>query len=176
MVLTYSKTTTRASISSNVHRRPQRDVLSYNTDMTDLSSRNSTARRQMRAVRLQDKGRQGRLATWYTQDNNAGACGAYHTDNDLIGAMSSARYADSLCGRQVQITNTDNGNTVTVTIADDCPSCENENSIDLSIAAFQQLNSDLGAGVLPSQFPFLASFPVPFFADVLKQVSWAYIS
>ncbi|KAF8132883.1 barwin-like endoglucanase [Boletus edulis] len=116
------------------------------------------------------------IATWYTQDNNAGACGAYHTDNDLIGAMSSARYTDSLCGRQVQITNTDNGNTVTVTIADDCPSCENENSIDLSIAAFQQLNSDLGAGVLPSQFPFLASFPVPFFADVLKQVSWVYIS
>ncbi|KAF8421878.1 hypothetical protein L210DRAFT_3423925, partial [Boletus edulis BED1] len=78
--------------------------------------------------------------TYYYQDGGMGACGKYLTNNDLICGIEGirARYTDSLCGRQVQITNTDNGNTVTVTIADDCPTCDNSNSIDLSVAAFQR--------------------------------------
>ncbi|KAG1735268.1 uncharacterized protein EDB91DRAFT_1037187, partial [Suillus paluster] len=47
-----------------------------------------------------------------------------------------------LCGKQVQITNLSNGKTVTVTVADDCPTCANSESIDLSVAAFEAI-SDL---------------------------------
>jgi rare lipoprotein A (peptidoglycan hydrolase) len=53
-----------------------------------------------------------------------------------------------LCGDQVQITNLNNGKTVTVTVADDCPTCENANSIDLSVAAFEALD-DLSVGEFP---------------------------
>jgi expansin (peptidoglycan-binding protein) len=93
-------------------------------------------------------------ATFFYQGGNAGACGTVHSDNDYICAIDQARYGDSgnaspLCGQQVKITNTDNGNTVTVTIADDCPTCDNSNSIDLSVAAFEALGS-LSEGLLPS--------------------------
>ncbi|KAG2144884.1 expansin family protein, partial [Suillus cothurnatus] len=82
------------------------------------------------------------------------ACGTVHSDNDFICAIDQSRYGNSgdtssLCGQQVQITNQINGNTVVVTIADDCPTCANENSIDLSVAAFQALDS-LSVGDIPS--------------------------
>jgi len=93
-------------------------------------------------------------ATYFYQNGNAGACGTVHSDYDYICAIDSARYGNSgstssLCGQQVKITNTDNGNTVTVTIADDCPTCDNANSIDLSVGAFEALGS-LSEGLLPS--------------------------
>jgi len=93
-------------------------------------------------------------ATFFYQDGNAGACGTVHSDNDFICAIDQSRYGNSgdtssLCGQQVQITNQINGNTVVVTIADDCPTCANENSIDLSVAAFQALDS-LSVGDIPS--------------------------
>lgn len=100
----------------------------------------------------------GGFATFFYQNGNAGACGTVHSDNDFICAIDQARYGNSgnaspLCGQQVKITNTDNGNTVVVTIADDCPTCDNENSIDLSVAAFEQLGS-LSEGLLPISWSF----------------------
>ncbi|KAF8559786.1 barwin-like endoglucanase [Imleria badia] len=98
----------------------------------------------------------GGVATYFYQDNTAGACGTIHLDSDFICAMDQALFGTSypslLCGKQVQITNTDTGATVTVTVADDCPTCNNANSIDLSVAAFQALSgNNLGLGELPSQ-------------------------
>jgi rare lipoprotein A (peptidoglycan hydrolase) len=86
----------------------------------------------------------GGVATFFTQGGNAGACGQVHQDSDFIAAMDQARYGNAggvspLCGKQVKITNTKNGKTVTVTVADDCPTCENPNSIDLSVAAFDSI-------------------------------------
>ncbi|KAG8895220.1 hypothetical protein FRB99_000706 [Tulasnella sp. 403] len=86
----------------------------------------------------------GAIATWYTQDNQAGACGKEHSDDDLIGAMNFQRYGDvnavsSLCGKSVTITNLENKKKVTIIIADACPSCPNEDSIDLSRGAFSAL-------------------------------------
>lgn len=60
----------------------------------------------------------------------------------------------SHCGQQVQITNTQTGKSVVVTVADECPTCDNADSIDLSVAAFQQLAS-LDQGTFPSTFPLL---------------------
>ena len=73
--------------------------------------------------------------------------------------MDQARYGDSggvsaLCGKQVKITNTDNGKTVTVTVADDCPTCENSNSIDLSTGAFDQI-ADEATGEVPITWEFV---------------------
>jgi len=86
----------------------------------------------------------GGVATFFYQNGVAGACGQVHSDSDLIAAIDQQRYGDasqksSLCGKQVHIVNTENGNSVVVTIADDCPSCENGNSIDLSTGAFDKL-------------------------------------
>lgn len=101
----------------------------------------------------------GGYATYFYQEGNAGACGTVHSDSDYICAMDQSRYGDSgnaspLCGQQVQITNQINGNTVVVTIADDCPTCQNSNSIDLSVAAFQALDS-LDAGDISIVWKFL---------------------
>jgi expansin (peptidoglycan-binding protein) len=77
----------------------------------------------------------------------AGACGTVHSDNDLIAAIDVDRYGNtgvqsSLCGKQVKITNPANKKSVTVTIADACPTCENSNSIDLSVGAFTQIATE----------------------------------
>ncbi|KAG1878029.1 plant expansin [Suillus subalutaceus] len=100
----------------------------------------------------------GGFATYFYQNGVAGACGTVHSDSDFICAIDQTRYGNSgntspLCGQQVTITNTDNGNTVTVTIADDCPTCANENSIDLSVAAFEALDS-LSVGDIPITWSF----------------------
>ena len=48
-----------------------------------------------------------------------------------------------MCGRQMKVTGPD-GKSVTVTVADTCPSCD-VGSVDLTPAAFQQLASlDVG--------------------------------
>ncbi|KAH9966779.1 RlpA-like double-psi beta-barrel-protein domain-containing protein-containing protein [Russula dissimulans] len=103
----------------------------------------------------------GGQATYFYQDGNAGACGAVHQDTDFIAAMDQARYGNSggkspLCGRQVLIYNAlDTNKKVTVTVADDCPTCLNMNSIDLSVAAFEQL-APLSVGVVPIEWMFLS--------------------
>lgn len=102
----------------------------------------------------------GGVATFYTQNNQAGACGNVHSDNDLICAMDQARYGDPgqvspLCGKQVLIKNTNNGKTVNVTVADDCPTCENENSIDLSMGAFTQIATE-EEGEVPIEWSYLS--------------------
>jgi len=101
----------------------------------------------------------GGQATFFYQGGAAGACGQVHSDNDLICAMDQARYGNSgnaspLCGKQVKITNTQNGKTVTVTVADDCPTCLNSNSIDLSVAAFKTI-ADESQGVAPISWSFV---------------------
>jgi hypothetical protein len=100
----------------------------------------------------------GGFATFFYQNGVAGACGTVHSDSDLIAAIDAARYGNTgvksgLCGKQVSITNTQNHNTVVVTIADACPTCDNSNSIDLSVAAFQKLGP-LSEGLLPIVWSF----------------------
>jgi hypothetical protein len=101
----------------------------------------------------------GGVATFFFQNGVAGACGQVHQDTDLICAMDSARYGNSgnespLCGRQVKITNTQNQKTVIVKVADDCPTCDNANSIDLSQTAFEHI-ATLDQGEVPIEWVFL---------------------
>jgi len=95
----------------------------------------------------------GGVATYFFQNGVAGACGRVHGDYDMICAMDARRYGDTgvrspLCGRTVRITNTRNGKSVTAYVADACPTCENSNSIDLSMGAFQSI-ADPAEGVVP---------------------------
>jgi hypothetical protein len=101
----------------------------------------------------------GGVATFFFQNGVAGACGQIHQDTDLICAMDSARYGNAgnespLCGRQVQITNTLNQKKVIVHVADDCPTCDNANSIDLSQTAFEHI-ATLDQGEVPIEWVFL---------------------
>ncbi|KAF5380900.1 hypothetical protein D9615_004000 [Tricholomella constricta] len=86
----------------------------------------------------------GGFATYFYQNGIAGACGTVHSDKDMIAAIDGHRYGNlgvksGLCGKKVQITNPSNKKSVTVTIADACPTCKNSNSIDLSEAAFKKI-------------------------------------
>jgi len=96
----------------------------------------------------------GGVATFFEQEGLAGECGVLHQDSDLIGAIDLARFSSTLCGQQVLIVNTNNGKSVTITIADECPICENSNSFDLSIGAFEQIAS-LEDGEVPIEWEFL---------------------
>ncbi|KDQ21775.1 hypothetical protein BOTBODRAFT_61389 [Botryobasidium botryosum FD-172 SS1] len=101
----------------------------------------------------------GGYATYYYQENSAGACGSYHGDSDLVAAMDIGRYGDinaasSLCGTQVHITNNENGRSVVVTIADACPDCRGRNSIDLSVSAFQEIAPE-SEGMVPITWAFV---------------------
>jgi expansin (peptidoglycan-binding protein) len=101
----------------------------------------------------------GGFATFYYQNGNAGACNNYNPDSALIGAIDVSWYgntgvASPLCGQQVLITNTDNGKQVTITIQDACPTCVNNNCIDLSVAAFDTI-ADPSTGMVPIKWEFL---------------------
>lgn len=81
-------------------------------------------------------------ATYFWQGGNAGACGIYHADSDLIAALDTRMFGtdysrpSSWCGRRVRVTNTQNGKTVDVVIQDACPTCDTSTSLDLSHGAF----------------------------------------
>lgn len=77
--------------------------------------------------------------TWFTQNGNAGACGNYNKDSSFVVALDSRIYTQSLCGKTIHLTNTDNGHTVTAIVADECPTCASSHSVDLSVAAFKAL-------------------------------------
>ncbi|KAI0027919.1 RlpA-like double-psi beta-barrel-protein domain-containing protein-containing protein, partial [Vararia minispora EC-137] len=94
--------------------------------------------------------------TFYFQGGGIGSCGQANPDSALIVAVQAQRYNPSLCGRTVQVTNTQNGRSVTATVADRCPTCQNNpNSLDLSQAAFDAI-ADETQGVVPIQWQFLS--------------------
>ncbi|CAE6448943.1 unnamed protein product [Rhizoctonia solani] len=100
----------------------------------------------------------GGFATFYEQDGVAGACGDFHSDSDKVVALDSRRYGNidgrsSHCGRTVVITNTKNGKSVTAIVADACPTCENENCLDLSHGAFFQIATE-EEGMVPITWHF----------------------
>ncbi|CEQ38672.1 SPOSA6832_00128, partial [Sporobolomyces salmonicolor] len=85
-------------------------------------------------------------ATYFYQGGVAGACGTVHSDSDYIVALDSAMYGSGgYCGKSLTIYG--NGKSVTASVADECPTCASSGSLDLSLAAFEQLAST-DAGVV----------------------------
>jgi len=102
----------------------------------------------------------GGYATYFYQNGNAGACGTVHSENDKVVAIDSNGYwgsdfsqGSSYCGRWVNIKNTNNGKTVTAMVADVCPTCNNGNSLDLSVGAFTAIASE-SDGMVPIEWSF----------------------
>ena len=98
------------------------------------------------------------FATFFYQNGNAGACGNYNSDSTPLVAIDIAWWPNTgeesnLCGRYVNIQNTDNGKTVTAVIADVCPTCDTGNSLDLSTGAFNQIASE-SDGEVPISWSF----------------------
>ncbi|KGB78312.2 hypothetical protein CNBG_3874 [Cryptococcus deuterogattii R265] len=104
----------------------------------------------------------GGYATFYSQDGVAGACGTMHSDSDYVIAIDSNGWWQDYesndnspyCGKQITLTNTNNGKSVTATVADVCPTCETNNSLDLSIGAFNQIATE-EEGMVPITWYFV---------------------
>jgi len=98
----------------------------------------------------------GGYATFFYQGGNAGECGTVHSDSeygiaiDANGWWSNYQSSSSspYCGKQITITNSNNGKSVTATVWDVCPTCVSNNSLDLSVAAFNAIASE-GDGMVP---------------------------
>ncbi|TFK78553.1 hypothetical protein K466DRAFT_668399 [Polyporus arcularius HHB13444] len=97
----------------------------------------------------------GGEATFYVP--SVGSCGFTNTDADFIVAVDVATItsfpgagddptANPMCGLQMVVTGPD-GKSVTVTVADTCPSCA-PGSVELTPAAFLQL-ANLEVGIIP---------------------------
>ncbi|GAA5913583.1 RlpA-like double-psi beta-barrel domain-containing protein [Sporobolomyces salmoneus] len=92
-------------------------------------------------------------ATYFYQNGVAGACGNVNPDSAYIVALDYRLYGDmgkksKYCGKSLTITNTDNGKSVVATVADACPTCSTQKSLDLSTAAFGAIG-DYDTGILP---------------------------
>ncbi|WVQ74784.1 hypothetical protein IAR50_004390 [Cryptococcus sp. DSM 104548] len=81
-------------------------------------------------------------ATYYTVTGTGSACEVTVTDDDYVVALNKPQYtASDHCGDTVTITNTENGNTATATVADECPECDS-GSLDMSPGLFGALNDN----------------------------------
>lgn len=100
----------------------------------------------------------GGSATYFYQGGNPGACGNYNSDSTPLVAIDQAWWPNfgqvsDLCGKWVTIKNTNNGKTVSAVIADVCPTCNNANSLDLSVGAFTAIASE-SDGMVPIEWSF----------------------
>ena len=71
------------------------------------------------------------------------------SETKLYGDLSSR---SSNCGRKIELTNTNNGKSVSVVVADACPTCLHEDDLDLSFAAFTSI-ATVEEGEVPSTLP-----------------------
>ncbi|KIY72159.1 hypothetical protein CYLTODRAFT_486555 [Cylindrobasidium torrendii FP15055 ss-10] len=83
-------------------------------------------------------------ATYYYQNGAAGACGEYKSDSDFIVAIPILLWGDynsrsSMCGKTVTMCNAKTNNCVDAVVADLCPTCVGDYSIDLSDGLFKAL-------------------------------------
>jgi len=76
------------------------------------------------------------------------------THLELTSVKDSALYNGDLCGKHVLIIDIANGKSVTATVADECPTCTNANSIDMSVAAFEAL-ADKSVGQISIKWEYV---------------------
>ncbi|KAJ7774898.1 plant expansin [Mycena metata] len=97
----------------------------------------------------------GGFGTWFTQGGVAGACGTVHSDNDFVVALQTKTYANGAnCGRKIEVINASNGKSVQGVVADECPTCTNSESVDMSLAMFEKLAA-LSVGEFGIKWQFL---------------------
>jgi hypothetical protein len=97
----------------------------------------------------------GGVGTFYLQNGVAGACGQVNPDSAQICALQTVRYNNGAnCGRQIRITNLNTGGHVVATVADECPTCDNENSVDMSVGTFTAIATE-EQGEVPIAWEFI---------------------
>lgn len=97
----------------------------------------------------------GGIATFFFQNGVAGACGTVHQDSDFVVALPTAAYENGKnCGRKIEIIDPASGNKQTATVADECPTCENDSCLDLSHALFNAFAGD-GQGEFNVQYRYI---------------------
>ncbi|GAA6038045.1 hypothetical protein JCM8097_007515 [Rhodosporidiobolus ruineniae] len=97
----------------------------------------------------------GGIATYFYQNGNPGNCGDYNQDTAMLVALPTKTYANGkYCGDWLTIKRVSTGQTIQAFVADSCPSCENNSSLDLSLAAFQALEPDLDVGIFDIEWWF----------------------
>ena len=98
------------------------------------------------------------FATVFLQEGGTGSCGQANPDSAYIAAVSNdlqlGQSPGPMCGKQITIRNIGSndgvggiGNSVTVTVADTCPSCD-QGHLDLSVAAWNQLTNNAPYGTV----------------------------
>ncbi|KAJ7063360.1 Non-catalytic module family EXPN protein [Mycena amicta] len=97
----------------------------------------------------------GGHSTWFTQNRVAGNCGTVHKDTDFIVALPTKAYENGAhCGRNVLIYDTSTGKSAEALVADSCPTCDNNECLDMSVALFEKFAS-LSVGEFPIKYQFL---------------------
>jgi hypothetical protein len=101
----------------------------------------------------------GGIATFFYQNGVAGACGKVHKDTDFVAAITGKFYGDfsqqsDKCGKTVRVTRVSTGKSIDVIVADGCPTCNGDGSIDLSKAAFLALGKE-EEGVYPVTYQYV---------------------
>lgn len=95
----------------------------------------------------------GGIATFFTQNGVAGACGQVHSDEDMVAALETSQYANGKhCGKYIQVVNKNTKITKKVLVADECPTCDSSNSVDFSKGAFKALGGTTEEGVFDSKY------------------------
>jgi hypothetical protein len=97
----------------------------------------------------------GGFGTWFTQNGVAGACGTKHKDTDFVVAVPTKNYAKGTnCGRHVRIVDIATGKSAEAVVADECPTCDNDQCLDMSVALFKQF-ATLGVGEFAIKYQYL---------------------
>jgi post-segregation antitoxin (ccd killing protein) len=98
------------------------------------------ARGQDDDAELQQPGQPGQVypggVGTFMPQSGVGACGRVYPDSAHVAALDVRRYSGAWCGKALNVTNTQNGKSVVITVADECVTCANANSLDLSVGAF----------------------------------------
>ncbi|GAA6010336.1 hypothetical protein JCM10207_005180 [Rhodosporidiobolus poonsookiae] len=98
----------------------------------------------------------GGIATFFYQNGVAGNCGNVNSDSTPLVALPTKTYAGGkYCGQYVSITRLDTGDSIKALVADSCPTCENDNCLDLSWGAFTALGGTQSMGVFDIKWSFI---------------------
>ncbi|GAA5974023.1 hypothetical protein JCM11641_008217 [Rhodosporidiobolus odoratus] len=97
----------------------------------------------------------GGIATYFYQNGVAGNCGTVHSDSTPLVALPTKTYASGKhCGQTVTIKRVETGDTITALVADSCPTCNNDNCLDLSVGAYKSLGGTEAMGVFDIEWWF----------------------
>ncbi|GAA5838990.1 hypothetical protein JCM9279_002559 [Rhodotorula babjevae] len=132
------------SSEDDIHAQsmPQVDDEASKSKTAAVSSATSGAKPSGTGSAAASSGTWSGKATFYQQRGVAGNCGKVNPESAMICALQTKLYADGKnCGRMIRLTRSDNGESIEVEVADQCPSCVEEGYVDLSEGVYDKLGT-----------------------------------